>query len=49
MKILTFRYYVSSHGGENSHWSVSGCRRINDGSSTFIISGGNDIPEDPVS
>ena len=50
MRILTFRFYVGSHGGEDSQWSVSGCRGIiKDGSSTFIISGGNEVPEDTVS
>jgi len=48
MRILTFRFYVGSHGGEDWHWSVSGCDRIKDGSSTLIVRGGNDVPEEPV-
>jgi len=49
MRILMFRFYVGSHGGEDWHWSVAGCDRVKDGSSTFNISGANDVPEDPVS
>jgi hypothetical protein len=49
MRILTFRYPVGSHGGADSHCSLSTCDRIKNESSTFITGSGNDVPEDPVS